>query len=59
MSKHIIFHTQGVIKTSLHMCVGHLPEKVANKGVNSFYFIRTTPGMVPLCRDLDEAEQKV
>ncbi|XP_059138610.1 dynein axonemal heavy chain 10-like [Physella acuta] len=50
---------QGVVKTVLHMAWNNLPESVANKGVASFFFLRTTPGLVPVYGSLMEAESEM
>ncbi|XP_064619187.1 dynein axonemal heavy chain 10-like isoform X2 [Lineus longissimus] len=42
-----------VMRTYLHMSYQHLPEKVAE--VDCIYFLRNTPGMVPLPNTIEEA----
>ncbi|XP_074640231.1 dynein axonemal heavy chain 10-like [Tubulanus polymorphus] len=47
---------QKVWHTYLHMCFQHLPEDVAaNK--DCVYFLRNTPGMVPLPNNVEEADE--
>ncbi|CAG5116361.1 unnamed protein product, partial [Candidula unifasciata] len=41
---------------TLHMAWGCLPENIANSKASSFYFMRTTPGMVPVYGSIEEAE---
>ncbi|XP_050408300.1 dynein axonemal heavy chain 10 [Patella vulgata] len=49
------FIIQKVWRTYLHMCYQHLPEQVTDN--NSVYFLRNTPGMVPLPNSVEEAEE--
>lgn len=46
---------QTVTRTYLHMCYQHLPEEFADH--DSMYFIRNTPGMVPLPNSKEEANE--
>ncbi|XP_052801261.1 dynein axonemal heavy chain 10-like isoform X3 [Mya arenaria] len=46
---------QTVTRTYLHMCYQFLPEEFADH--ESMYFIRNTPGMVPLPNNKDEASE--
>ena len=42
-------------RTYLQMCFGHLPEEAMQ--YDSVYFLRTTPGMVPLPGNMEEADE--
>ncbi|ESO91629.1 hypothetical protein LOTGIDRAFT_122204, partial [Lottia gigantea] len=44
-----------VFRTYLFMCYEHLPEEVSD--LNSVYFLRNTPGMVPLPNSVEEADE--
>ncbi|KAL5017096.1 hypothetical protein ScPMuIL_006685 [Solemya velum] len=46
---------QTVVKTYLHMCYQHLPEEETDQ--DSVYFLRNSPGMVPLPNSMEEAAQ--
>ena len=46
---------QKVWHTYLHMCYQHLPEEVIDE--NCLYFLRNTPGMVPLPNSIEEANE--
>lgn len=48
---------QKVLRTYLHMCHNHLPEEVAEN--DCVYFLRNTPGMVPLPNNLAEANEQL
>ncbi|XP_076108254.1 dynein axonemal heavy chain 10-like isoform X2 [Mytilus galloprovincialis] len=47
---------QKVLRTYLFMCYLHLPEEVADQ-VDCVYFLRNTPGMVPLPNSMEEANE--
>lgn len=48
---------QKVMRTYLYMCYQHLPEEVAD--TKSVYFLRNTPGMVPLPNSAEEANSEL
>lgn len=48
---------QKVMRTYLYMCYQHLPEEVAD--TKSVYFLRNTPGMVPLPNSSEEANSEL
>ncbi|XP_064612357.1 LOW QUALITY PROTEIN: dynein axonemal heavy chain 10-like [Liolophura sinensis] len=48
---------QKVLRTYLYMCHNHLPEEVAEN--DCVYFLRNTPGMVPLPNNLAEASEQL
>lgn len=47
---------QKVFRTYMYMCYLHLPEEVADQ-VDCVYFLRNTPGMVPLPNSMEEANE--
>ena len=47
---------QKVLRTYMYMCYLHLPEEVADQ-VDCVYFLRNTPGMVPLPNSMEEANE--
>ena len=44
-----------VMRTYLYMCYQHLPEEYASS--DCVYFLRNTPGMVPLPNSTEEANE--
>lgn len=46
---------QKVMRPYLYMCYQHLPEELADQ--DSVYFLRNTPGMVPLPNSMEEANE--
>ena len=48
---------QKVDRTYLFMCYGHLPEELMKE--DCVYFLRNTPGMVPLPNTIEEANEQL